>query len=396
MTLVYDRRSELGSQPCLHALVVGVSRYVHLPGGGSAKADLTFGLRQLSSTALSAFRISQWLELRKDRLAKPLATIRLLLAPSKTEIQAEPALANHAGGCGLAAFRQSAADWRADAAKRRDDVTVFYFAGHGTQRNKGDLVGLLADFGDGEGNALDKAFTTRQLYNGMAPSKKWPEIARTQLYFLDCCSVPDEEIRSYERMETASLWPVELTGRDDRRAPIFYAAIPGSKAYALRGKATFMNRALIECLDGGAGELLEIGEDERWCVTYRGLGAGLQTYVDELNRKRHKDQELRNDGFGEDAVIHYLDEPPPVDLVLEVDPEEAASYARFEVLDDAGRPLDGVPARLEPHPYTFRIPAGYYTINARIVPPHPPYIDRCGRARPLRPGRRRCIRRVIA
>jgi hypothetical protein len=44
-----------------------------------------------------------------------------------------------------------------------------------------------------------------------------------------------------------------------------------------------------------------------------------------------------------------------------------------------------LPVPLDPNPYQTSWPAGYYTINARINPPTPPYIEVPGRHRPIKP-----------
>src|SRR5215207_8928348 len=162
MTLILDRRAELDG-PGLHALVAGVSRYPHLPGGDGAPAAQALGMQQLTSCALSAFRIASWLRSRADRLTAPLATLRLLLSPSADEERVEPALRGVADACTFDALRKSIAAWRTSAQENLHDATVFYFAGHGVQRSKGDAVLLCEDFGNGIGGILDNAFSSVNL-----------------------------------------------------------------------------------------------------------------------------------------------------------------------------------------------------------------------------------------
>ena len=92
MSLVLDERPQLQGQPGLHVFIAGVSRYIHLPGGGSNLTTKSFGMQQLSSTALTACRLYQWLLSHKNQLPLPLATIRLLLSRSQDELDAEPAM----------------------------------------------------------------------------------------------------------------------------------------------------------------------------------------------------------------------------------------------------------------------------------------------------------------
>src|SRR5271170_4855975 len=49
--------------PAFHALVIGVSHYRHLPGGGGKRATntLTEGFSQLSAAATSALSVACWI-----------------------------------------------------------------------------------------------------------------------------------------------------------------------------------------------------------------------------------------------------------------------------------------------------------------------------------------------
>jgi hypothetical protein len=79
MSLVYDNRAV---SPGVHALIVGVSSYRHLPGGGGVQAAETYGLTQLSAAASTATAVYEWLATQSANLRVPLASCRLLLSPS--------------------------------------------------------------------------------------------------------------------------------------------------------------------------------------------------------------------------------------------------------------------------------------------------------------------------
>jgi hypothetical protein len=397
VTLVVDKRAAVGQGPALHVLIAGVSSYPHLPGGAGPPAPNDFGMQQLTSAALSAFRVYEWIVAGQANFPVPLATVRLLLAPSRAELEAEPNLAPSASSCTLADFQAAASDWRNDAAADAGGMTIFYFAGHGVQRSKGDSVLLLQDFGDGLGGTLGKTINARNLHNGMAPSPTRPNVARTQLYFVDACRLLPERFSDYEQMDTATVWDVELAGVDDRRAPTYFASVPGTVAYARRGKQTLFSQALLECLGGGAAELRDVGGQERWTVTHMSLHQRLAEYVPELAAEAGADQSLRSDGFGADAVVHYLDAAPTVRVELEVDPVDALGFAKVAILDDAGGPATRapLPKPLAPHPYETELPAGIYTIRAQIEPANASYADLLGRARPLRPPRVKRVLRMV-
>lgn len=121
--------------PGIHALVVGVSDYTYLPAPEDPPVDESWNFVKLSSPALSAFRIYQWLVKNKDNLPLPLKSIRLLVAPSAAEQGADADLKNlQAVVPTWDAFHDAVWAWREDAGKNPQDITFFYFAGHGLQR----------------------------------------------------------------------------------------------------------------------------------------------------------------------------------------------------------------------------------------------------------------------
>ena len=130
MTLAVDNRSKLGAQPSMHALIVGVSHYSHLPNGGGRAAPDDLGLPQLTTAANSGMMVYEWL---RDRYANPwvpLSTVRMLLAPSERELEAVPQLASLTNRPSCDNFLEAAADWRDDAATNPENVTFLYLAGH--------------------------------------------------------------------------------------------------------------------------------------------------------------------------------------------------------------------------------------------------------------------------
>src|SRR5690349_4760734 len=126
--MLVDERARLKGQPGLHAFIVGISAYPYLPKGEEPDVPAAaFGLRQLSSAALTAVKMVRWLRDRRDHLAAPLATCRVLLAPQPAEAANGKDVCDGAGEATFAAFSAAAKEWRADAASHRDNVTFFYF-----------------------------------------------------------------------------------------------------------------------------------------------------------------------------------------------------------------------------------------------------------------------------
>jgi len=66
----------------VYALLIGVSRYDHLTDGRSPAQD-TYGLGQLSASALTAYHFFQWLRDHYVLNGWPIARVRLLLSPQQ-------------------------------------------------------------------------------------------------------------------------------------------------------------------------------------------------------------------------------------------------------------------------------------------------------------------------
>lgn len=388
MTAVLDNRAQLGGAPGLHAFIVGVSDYAHLPGGGGTAANKTFGLKQLTATANSAFLFYEWLVGAHEggRLPLPLATVHLLLSPSPVEVQRRPQLATVGGATPAATellratrrnFVAAAAAWRDAASANRDQMTVFYFAGHGVQRKQKDAVLLLSDFGEpAAGGSLTNTVDANHLIAGMAPPPNPAKtIANRQIYFIDACRLPAAEFQQTEWQNVPDVWNPELNGRDDRLVAAYYATVPGSTAYALTQGQTLFSMALFRCLDRlGAVPPDAAAADPRWAVTTLSLIKALPDVLTVVNEEHRGDQEVATDGQFRDAPLVFLTNPPEVDVEVTIDPAAAVPLFMLEIEDDQGnvRPVRPV----DPHPYVERLPAGIYRFRARIVaPPHSSFQD---------------------
>jgi hypothetical protein len=403
--LVYDNREALRQQgkPGLHALIAGVSAYPNLPDAGEPLTEAGLGMRKISSTSLTAFLMVDWL-IRADqagRLTHPLATCRLLLSPAAGEVAASATVGPNgaariadlnAPGCTLMNLVAAGAAWREDAAQRPDGATLFYFAGHGIQRSRGDQVLLLESFG-GPGPLALHAVDINTLRYGMAPTAKRPEIARTQFYFVDACRNLPSRILSYQELVVTPVFDVEASGMDDRRAPIFFAALPDGKAQAVPGEQTLFSMALMRCLGGEAGIAPEDDAEgaaaSRWHVSYQSLSQALTDTLADLNRRYGGDQRWIGDGFGDDAVLCYLDGPPTIPIRIMVEPDDALRCTQLTLLEHAN-PATKFEFAQPPkeHPFEQNLTAGYYQMVATVQPPTPPYQSRLAELRlvsPLQP-----------
>ena len=370
MTLILDRRDELHGAPGIHAFICGVSFYHHIPGGDGAPAKKPFGLKQLSSTATTGWLFHQWLldAQKNDRLPLELATVHLLLSPSQAERDAIPEM----GAVDPASrenFVAAANEWR-DFASNADGMTIFYFAGHGVQRRQNDSVLLLDDFGKPPGGSLTYTVDVANLFDGMAPpADAARKVALKQLYFIDACRMPDKEFKKNDWMNVPDLWDVDLNSKDDRSAPVFYAAIPGTSAFAVPGGQTLFSFAIKSCLDRVAA-IPSDDADPRWRVTTTSVISALDGALNAVNKNHQGEQKCLPVSYGKDMILTYLTDPPAVDCVVSVEPDLAANVCEFKLTTGAGKKAYEV-AHIVPHPHPFQVPGGFY--NYAVVPADPQY-----------------------
>jgi len=345
----------------LHALIIGVSAYPNLPDGTTPKSN-GYGMQQLSASAVTAYRVAQWLEEAAGRLATPLGSCRLLLSPSPSELAVMPPAGTYKAAT-LDNIRNEALAWRTASRSARDNITVFFFSGHGVQRTRQDSVLLAEDFGDAEGNPLYKAVDVNNLFDGMAPTVEHPDIARTQFWYVDACRVLPSAFKRFETLTARAVFEVDESDYDDRCAPIYFGSAPGGFAYTVENETSIFGDALLQCLRGRAGSKLNAGT---WAVTVGSLTSALPVVVGELNLKHRATQAVAAGGITSDARRHLvsLAETPDVRVQIQLTPPDASTLLVTRLADGAPMP---VPSPLAPNPFEATWRAGSY--QATFNPP---------------------------
>ncbi|WP_419813887.1 hypothetical protein [Glacieibacterium sp.] len=352
--------------PGLHVLLVGVSKYPHLLDGDQPSPNAR-GLRQLDCAARTAMEIYGWLTRPDTTLGHPLRTVRILASPSEAELITAPDLAE-AIPATRANLEIAAVAWRDDAAKDRDGATLFYFAGHGIQRTRGDSLLLLADF-LGAGPMLARSFDLSCIYDGMA-EPDFPDIAQTQYYFVDACRTDLPDVQKLANASAPALWDVTLGGTDERIAPIFHAATAGKVAFGstVPGEVSAFGKDLLACL-GGAGAENVRGPNgrARWEVTIGTLANALPVLIRDADQPRGR--RARSFGLDKwtdmDATITVLPDAPTVDCLLQLSPAGAEACISVDLTLGGGpycftAPLD--------NPHAFKAKAGGYLLRTSVLP----------------------------
>lgn len=390
MTLIFDERHKLQQgEPGLHALIVGVSAYPHLPKGGGRLARQNVGrLEQLDSAARTAYNIYCWLRERRKYLPVRLASIRLLVSPSTTEEKEiyakEPRLRAKDAYCTWDNFLIAAYKWREDASSHKDNMTFFYFAGHGIETSRQGAALLLEDFANPDYRPTSNAVDLTNIHQGMAVSETLPNMARTQLYFVDACRNRLYQLEQFPVSEVSRVFHDILNKELDKRcAPIFHATFSGGFAQTNVGGQTIFGMALLKLLkDGYGGKKIDNSEDIqgqkkkwKWHISVDCLNRQLKNYEDDLKKADPEiDQVFTVDGSIDDkTTIIYLDKPPKTDLILNLDPPLAVNHTQVQIKN--GKKTIPLAAPIVPHPYQLPVSyTGKYRITAQVDPAHSNFV----------------------
>ena len=361
------------SDPCTHALVVGVSRYEFLtedgsPGPGGRE---TFGLQQVKTPATSAFLFARWLESTYRSPTAPLGTIRLLLSPSEWEQENVPDLAEipvEAIPATRANVEEAVSEWFAACSTNADHVAILYASGHGIQMSPDDGgIVLLEDFARFP-SVLDFSLDVGAVRKGMAG----PTMAQRQFYFVDACRVRPEAALRFQTLGSGVGLPNPFAGTA-RVSAVYFAATPSTEALGAPGKGTLFVQALVDCLDTALGVDDHVQPDRTWAVTATTLVSALPKRVRELAEAFGAEQTATTGGQLEDVPFHTLEGKPQVPIAVGLAPDGAAAVALGRLFDpQAGDLFEG-----EAFAPTIarEVPAGNYLLEVRLQPPTPPFKD---------------------
>jgi hypothetical protein len=375
MSIVY-RNAALNGQPGVHAFIAGVSAYRHLPDyqppPGQPRPPVaadSFGMRQLSAASLSAMALANWLLANLTALARPLASLRVLLSPQYGQPTMNDVDGNPVDRCSRADFVQAAIDWRDDLQHHQDGIALFYFAGHGVQRTPRDSVLLTDDFNDpAAGATLNNAIDTGNLYNGLTVHASRPNIARSQFLFIDACRVMPLQLAQYQALAVPAIWNVELSAVDQRSAPIFFAAQSGTSANALPNRSTLFGEALISSLENDALHLDDSTALAQWTINSTSLKMALDRGLNDLNRTYRGDQIVVVDGNSGDPVLRTSTSPPRVRQSISLDPAAACSVTQVALETPSGV-ASPCPMPFPLPSYEMTVDGGFYVLSAKVQPP---------------------------
>ena len=175
MTTLLDTET---ADTALHALIIGVGDYPHLPGGTGTTTQADLGLGQVSTPVPSALAVCNWASTEYGNAAAPLGSIELL-------ISARDPYDVPLGGISVdrateANVRDAVQRWLQRADRNPGNIALFYFCGHGVEKDNQYL--LLEDYGANQYQPTEASIDLNGFHTGMLSCK-----AGTQLFFADAC-----------------------------------------------------------------------------------------------------------------------------------------------------------------------------------------------------------------
>jgi hypothetical protein len=341
-----------------HAIVIGVGRYPHLPGGGEPPVKGAGAMKQLTSPPISARRFADWLISSYDYPDKPLGSVALLVSEKDPKLYVNPKTGAEMQleVPTIEALKAALIEWRGRGDAAANQRLIFYFCGHGIGRGS-DTALLAADYGANPFDELDGAIDFRNFLAGMTLSE-----AGDQIYFVDACRVSSGALLNAGTYSGRPIFKPDLGQRPNPqlRAPVFYATLAGTSAYGREGEPTFYTAALLYGLSGAGA----ISEPEGWRVTADGLKRAINFQLEDTLKRAGRAQVPAEDNAVELELQRVTGTPNAVAIVY-CDSNEATAAATFSYTLNANvqrRPGGG---RGE---WRVEIPADYYEFTAEFKP----------------------------
>lgn len=311
--VIYKDQGILDSrQPATHAIIIGVGEYFHLPGGSSEiKTSAHGGLRQLSSPPESAKAITDWLLDEFHNPDKPLATVSLLVSEKSGDyiyshskliapVTIKPATYEN--------VKKAVREWKNFGDRSEDNLTLFYFCGHGVARGLSGMTLLLSDYGASDDMPMEGAIDFEALHRGMSQCA-----ASEQCYFIDACR--QVSTIATETTETGQSIIQDNQNRSynsDWKTATFYSTLAGEAAYGRKDKPSLYTEALINGLKGmgsnnrNGNGIWKISTNDLSIAIHQGLATqGDRVKIPSFHLSYFEFHELKNDPLA--LAIVYCD-----------------------------------------------------------------------------------------
>lgn len=357
MTTVH-RRQVAG--PATHALVIGVSHYPHLNGGGDRLTDAREGMGQLTSPTVSARAFATWLIEELNDPDKPLASVSLLLSERRRKRFRTPRTGDErlVDKATMPNVSEAIKAWKAEGDASPDNRLVFYFCGHGIAQGT-DIALLMADFGADPNDALLGALDFARFRSGMDACS-----ARQQVYFVDACRASsDTLLAQVGRAGLPVIAPNPNAPRPPKpsQQPIYYSTLSGADAYGRAKQPSTFTEALLKSLAGAGAD----DTNGDWRVETTQLNRAIDVYMQRAIEGGMARAQVPATVELSAFELHRLAGPPMVPTLVQCRPADDTGLARLSWgVAGTARRTDRAP---EPKPWMLELPLGEYEFRAELA-----------------------------
>jgi hypothetical protein len=259
-----------------------------------------------------------------------------------------------------------------------DNVALFYFCGHGLQKDATLL--LPADFGSSARSPWTRAIDFDATYRGMSNCA-----AQSQYFIIDTCRQWTQSLVQDLNAGGVRLGRSDITQQKPRMAPRLFGTAAGLAAFGgVPGKPSRLAEALIACMEGKAAEK----KNGRWRIRLGNLGFAVKTMIELHNRslpeglRQSVDPQI-GECAAEDRALLVLPEGahPRVSVEFGCDPTEATEHAHF--FHQGIRPQQP-PCQADLRgAWVTEVLAGFYDCGAKIE--RHPFVSNMLESEPINP-----------
>jgi Caspase domain len=343
----------------VHAIVIGIGHYRHLPGGLADETQLPEvpPIAQLTAPPHSARAMANFFfDTYHGDPAHPLSSLSVLIAekdpkPYKHLLVPDRNIADAT----IANLRAAVRAWKQRGDRNEDNLLIFYICCHGISSGIQHTL-IASDFAkDGE-KLFTRAIDLTELHRGMGQCK-----AKAQVYFIDACRVMTPKLLEEEYKGDPI---VEADGSvAPRSSPIFKSSLSGDATWSLRDQPSPFAQSIGKAYLGGAWRR----EQGRWLVCSTLLKTAMQH---QIKRILWQFPRFPSDIDRDNDVTLILKYPkdgqePLVPLDVLCAPGDANLTVRLELLrTGAAAPLK-IPSRdpALPAAWLLDVPRGEYKVS---------------------------------
>ena len=342
-----------------HVLLAGVGEYPRLLGGIPPLFSQHENMGQLSSPAISARMLARWFLTTYNNPGRPLRSLELLLSDAaSSSFQMPSGDERPVDRATFASMEQAVLAWKRRGDSDQGNLMIFYFCGHGIASGSQTTL-LMEDFGTLPEAPLRHAVDFNGLYLGMDKCT-----ARTQCFLIDTCRVASGALlQAFNYSGEPIIYGSALHAAERRAAPVYYATIPGARAYGRSDQMSVFAEALLGALAGAGSDNLD-GDD--WRIQTDVLNRGIHHLLRRSVERTAAEAQLSMVDQLIRFAVHYLPGSPTVPVEVTCKPESNNQYA---VLAYSGNAREDRRDQPQAEDWDLDLEMGRYEFSAELQPP---------------------------